>query len=87
MPQRNRSTANVHLRGIDPEDVGTVDRHGCKGFVELDDVDVSLEVEVVFGEELGYCEGGTDTHDSRGDAGDCGADEFGEDGLVGGVRF
>ena len=41
-----------------------------------------MEVEVEFSEEFGDGEGGADAHYSGGDAGDGGAAEFAEDGLV-----
>ncbi len=82
MAQRNRSAPHVQFRMIDIQRVETVYAHRGECFVEFNNVDVGLEVEVVFGEELGDREGGTDPHYSGGDAGDGGADEFGEDGLV-----
>ena len=41
-----------------------------------------MEVEVEFPEELGDGEGGAYTHYPGSDTGDCGAAEFGEDGLM-----
>lgn len=80
--QRDGPAPDVHLGRVDAEDVGAVDGHGGEGLVEFDEVDVVLEVEVEFGQELGDGEGGADAHDAGGDAGDGGAAEFAEDGLV-----
>lgn len=80
--QCDGSAAHVHLGRVDAEDVGAVDGHGGESLVEFDEVDVGLEVEVELGQELGDGEGGADAHDAGGDAGDGGAAEFAEDGLV-----
>ena len=80
--QRDGPAPNVHLGRVDAEDVDAVDGHGGEGLVEFDEVDVVLEVEVEFGQELGDGEGGADAHDAGGDACDGGAAEFAEDGLV-----
>ena len=82
MTQRDRSAPNVQFRRVDLEHVGAVDGHGGEGFVDFDEVDVGLEVEVEFAEEFGDGEGGADAHYAGGDAGDGGAAVFGEDGLV-----
>ena len=82
MTQCDRSTTHVHFRGIDFEDVGAVDGHRGEGLVDFDEVDVVLEVEVEFAEELGDGEGGANAHYTRRNAGDGGAAEFGKDGLV-----
>ena len=82
MPQRNGASPRVHLGMIDLQHVQAVYCHAGEGFVELDDVDVFVEVKVEFAEELRNNNGGTDAHDSRGDAGNGGTAEFGEDWLV-----
>lgn len=81
MTQRNRPSPDIHLRAIDAQIIDAVDGHGGEGFVDLDDVDICAQVEGEFGEEFGDREGGADAHYPRGDAGDGGADVFGEDGL------
>ena len=82
MTQRNSPTSHIHFRRIDAEDVDAVDGHGRERLVEFDDVDVVLEVEVEFPEELWDGEGGAYAHYSGRDARDGGAAEFAEDGLV-----
>lgn len=82
MTQRDSAAAHVHFRRVDAKDVGAVDGHGGKSLVEFDEVDVGLEVEVEFGQEFWNGEGGANAHDTGCDAGDGGAAEFAEDGLV-----
>ena len=82
MTQRNSPTSHVHFRRIVAEGVDAVDGDGRERLVEFDDVDVGLEVEVEFSEELWDGEGGAYAHYSGGDARDGGAAEFAEDGLV-----
>lgn len=79
--QRDRSTADVHLLGVDLQLVQAVHRHGGERLVELDQVDVvDREVELV--QELGDGDGGADSHDPGRETRDGGADEFGENGLT-----
>ena len=59
-----------------------VDGHAGESLVDLDDVDIGLEVQVEFRQELGDGDGGADAHDAGRDAGHGGADELGEDGLL-----
>lgn len=82
MTQRNSSASDVHFRRVDAEDVCAVDGHRSESLVDFDDVDVVLEVDVEFAEELGDGEGGAYAHYSRSDAGDGRAAVFGEDGLI-----
>ena len=82
MPQRNRPAPHIHLHSIDPQNVDAVDGHGRERLVEFDDVDVVLQTEVEFPEEFWDGEGGAYAHYSGRDAGDGGAAEFAEDGLV-----
>ena len=81
MTQRDRPTSGIHLGVIETEDVETVDGHGGERLVDLEDVDVVF-CEVEFGEQFRDGERGADAHDARGQAGDGGAAEFGENGLV-----
>ena len=87
MPQRNSPTPDIHLTAINAQHIRAVHGHGSERLVDLNEINVGSEIEVVFGEELGYGDGGADAHYSGGDAGDGGADEFGEDGLVEGEGF
>lgn len=81
MTEGNSSTSGVHLLVGQFQGVLAVDGHRGKGLVDFDDVEV-VNGEVVFPEELGDGDRWADTHDPRGEAGDSGADELGEDGLA-----
>ena len=79
--QRDRATSHIYLRVVETQHVDAVDSHGCKGLVDLEEVDVVLG-QVEFVKEFGDGDRGADAHDARGEAGDGGAAEFGEDGLA-----
>lgn len=85
MPQRDGSTPDVHLRGIDAELLRAVHCHAGERLVELDDVDVR-EAEAVLAQQLGDGERGADAHDAGRQPRDGGADVLGEDGLPHGER-
>ena len=81
MTQRNSAAARVHFLVGNLQHVLAVDGHGGEGLVDLDDVDF-VEGEVELCEELGDRDRGADAHYAGRDAGDGGAAEFGQDGLI-----
>lgn len=82
MAESDGASPDVHLCRVNAQDVGTIYCHGSERFINLNNVDVGGEVQVVFPEDFGDGQGRANTHYPRGDAGDCRADKFGEDGLV-----
>ncbi len=81
MAQRDSTAPDVHLLVWQRQLVLAVHGHGCEGLVHFDDIDVA-DAEVVLVQQLRDGDGGPDAHDARREAGDGGADEFGEDGLA-----
>lgn len=79
--ERNGTTAGVDLGMVQTQDVDAVDGHGGKGLVDLEDVDVFLG-QLELAQEFGDGGRRADAHDARGNTGDGGAAEFGEDRLA-----
>lgn len=79
--ESNRTAAGVDLGVVQTQDVDAVDGHGGKGLVDLEDVNVVLG-QLELAQEFGDGGRRADSHDARGNTGDGGAAEFGEDRLA-----
>jgi len=66
---------------IDLQDILAVHCHGCKGLVQLDEVDV-VDVKVVLGEKLRDGDGWANTHDPGSKTGNSRTNKLGNDGLA-----
>lgn len=79
--QGNGTSLGVHLGPVKTQLITAVDCHGGEGLIDLDNVNIG-QAQTVLGEKLGDSDAGTDTHDTRSQTRNGGANILGHDGLA-----